>query len=144
MEIADGIHSVGQRRGGESRCFLLDDGRGLTLIDTLWDADALPILDAIGRVGRRMSDLKHIVLTHGHRSHLSAARRRADPGGAASCAAVRQPLSHHRRVSDTAPPQSLWSAPPRRQDPWTAPTTTSASRRWAVAGAASARRSRSG
>lgn len=70
MEIAPGVHSIGQDKGGQVRCFLLDDGKALTLIDTLWDTDAHRILDEITRLGRRASDLKHIVLTHGHRSHL--------------------------------------------------------------------------
>jgi glyoxylase-like metal-dependent hydrolase (beta-lactamase superfamily II) len=70
MEIAEGIHSVGQKQGGQVRCFLIDDGGALTLIDTLWDADGARILAEISRIGRKVTDLRHIVLTHGHRSHL--------------------------------------------------------------------------
>jgi len=70
MEIAPGVHSIGQDKGGQVRCFLLDDGRALTLIDTLWDIDGHRILDQIKRLGRTATDLKHIVLTHAHRSHL--------------------------------------------------------------------------
>src|SRR5262249_21770072 len=70
MELAPGVHSIGQEKGGQVRCFLLDDGGALTLIDTLWDVDAHRILDEIKRIGRTLTDLKHVVLTHGHRSHL--------------------------------------------------------------------------
>ena len=70
MEIANGIYSLGQRRGGRVHAFLIDDGHGLTLVDTLADDDARRVLAAIGRLGRGPSDLKRIVLTHGHRSHL--------------------------------------------------------------------------
>jgi len=70
MELAPGVHSIGQEKGGQVRCFLLDDAGALTLIDTLWDVDAHRILDEIKRIGRTLTDLKHVVLTHGHRSHL--------------------------------------------------------------------------
>jgi glyoxylase-like metal-dependent hydrolase (beta-lactamase superfamily II) len=72
MEIAPGVHSLGQRRGGHVHAFLLDDGHGLTVIDTLFDTDGGRILSAINRLGHTPSDLKQIVLTHGHRSHLGA------------------------------------------------------------------------
>ena len=70
MEIAPGVHSIGQRQGGHVHAFLLDDGTGLTLIDSLFDTDARRVLDQIARIGRVPKDLKHIVLTHAHRSHL--------------------------------------------------------------------------
>ena len=70
MEIAPGIYSIGQWRGGRVHAFLLDDGHGLTLIDTLFDTDGGRILAAIRRLGRTPADLKQIALTHGHRSHL--------------------------------------------------------------------------
>ena len=59
-----------QSKGGHVHAFLLDDGRDLTLIDTLFDTDARRILDRISAIGKSVGDLKHIVLTHGHRSHL--------------------------------------------------------------------------
>ena len=70
MEIAPGIYSMSQRKGGHVHAFLLDDGTSLTVIDTLYDTDARIVLDHIRSVGRTVSDLEHIVLTHGHRSHL--------------------------------------------------------------------------
>jgi glyoxylase-like metal-dependent hydrolase (beta-lactamase superfamily II) len=70
MEIAPGVYSMKQRKGGHVHAFLFDDGTDLTLIDTLFDTDARQILDRIRSIGRTVEDLKHIVLTHGHRSHL--------------------------------------------------------------------------
>jgi len=70
MEFAPGIHSLSQRKGGRVHAFLIDDGRELTLIDTLYDTDGRIILDYIRSLGRRPTDLRHIALTHGHRSHL--------------------------------------------------------------------------
>ncbi len=70
MELAPGVYSLGVAKGFASHAFLIDDGAGLTLIDTLFDADARVILDQIREIGRTPADLKHIVLTHAHRSHL--------------------------------------------------------------------------
>ena len=39
MEIAPGIHVLGNKKGGYVRAFLLDDGTELTLIDTLFEKD---------------------------------------------------------------------------------------------------------
>ena len=70
MQIAPGVYSLDQSTGGHVHAFLLDDGTELTLIDTLFDTDAGRIIDRIGSLGRSAVDLKHIVLTHAHRSHL--------------------------------------------------------------------------
>ena len=37
MEIAPGLYSLWQRKGANVHAFLLDDGKDLTLIDTLYD-----------------------------------------------------------------------------------------------------------
>jgi glyoxylase-like metal-dependent hydrolase (beta-lactamase superfamily II) len=82
MEIAPGVHSMGQRKGGRVHAFLFDTGTELTLIDTLFDTDAHRVLEEIRRLGRSASDLKHIVLTHGHRSHLGGAATLKGQSGA--------------------------------------------------------------
>jgi glyoxylase-like metal-dependent hydrolase (beta-lactamase superfamily II) len=70
MEIAPGVYSMEQQKGGHVHAFLLDDSTELTVIDTLFDTDARRIIDRIRSIGRSVEDLKHIVLTHAHRSHL--------------------------------------------------------------------------
>ena len=70
LQIAPGVYSMSQEAGGHVHAFLLDDGGELTLIDALFDTDARQILDVILKIGRTPKDLKNIVLTHGHRSHL--------------------------------------------------------------------------
>lgn len=70
MQLAEGIHYLGGTRGGWVRAFLIEDGRDLTLIDTLFDEDPRIVLEKIRSLGRSASDLKRIVLTHGHRAHL--------------------------------------------------------------------------
>ena len=78
-ELAPGIHSLGHGKGGHVHAFLIEDGNELSLVDTLFEGDARLVLDAINRLGRAVSDLKRIALTHGHRSHLGglAALKRA-------------------------------------------------------------------
>jgi len=70
MQIVPGIHSIGQDKGGNVHAYLLDDGQGLTLIDTLFDDDANVVLAEIAQMGRTPRDLKQIVLTHAHKSHV--------------------------------------------------------------------------
>ena len=79
MELTEGIHYIGGKEGGWVRAFLVEDGRDLTLIDTLYPFDPSVVLAEIRRLGRSPSDVKRIVLTHGHRSHLGglAALKRA-------------------------------------------------------------------
>lgn len=75
MEIAPGIYEIGPRQGGYfkagyTKAFLIDDGEGLAVIDTFYDDDAQLFLDEIARIGRSPRDIKHILMTHGHRGHL--------------------------------------------------------------------------
>jgi glyoxylase-like metal-dependent hydrolase (beta-lactamase superfamily II) len=78
-ELAPGLHSLGHTKGGHVRAFVVDTGGELTLVDTLFEGDGRLVLDAIHRLGRSVSDLKRIAITHGHRSHLGglAALKRA-------------------------------------------------------------------
>ncbi len=68
--LGEGIAALGQRQGGRVHAFLLNDGDGLTLVDTLFDEDGARVLSAIAALGRQPEDLKRIILTHAHRSHL--------------------------------------------------------------------------
>ena len=70
MKLNDRIHYLNQDKGGHVHAFLLDDGNGITLIDALFDSDAKMILDEIAAMGRKPSDLKNIIATHAHRSHI--------------------------------------------------------------------------
>ena len=69
-ELAPGAHVLGGSKGGRVRAFLFETNGELTLVDTLFENDARGVLDAIRELGRSPRDLKRIVLTHAHRSHL--------------------------------------------------------------------------
>jgi glyoxylase-like metal-dependent hydrolase (beta-lactamase superfamily II) len=79
IELVPGMHRLGHRAGGRVSAFLIDDSGELSLVDTLFESDARLVLEAIRRLGRSVTDLKRIALTHGHRSHLGglAALKRA-------------------------------------------------------------------
>ena len=70
MEIAPNIFSMSQDEGGHVHAFLLDDGGELTLIDTLYDDDGKGVFAELARIGRQPTQVKNIILTHAHKSHL--------------------------------------------------------------------------
>jgi len=82
MEVAQGVYSLGQQEGGRVHAYLFEHGGELTLVDTLWDKDAHRVLECIRRIGRSPADLKHIGLTHAHRSHLGGLARLKQLSGA--------------------------------------------------------------
>jgi glyoxylase-like metal-dependent hydrolase (beta-lactamase superfamily II) len=74
-KIAAGVYSIAQTGlraypSGYVRAYLLDKGNELTLIDTLADPDAHLIFEALESINRPVTDVKHIVITHAHWSHL--------------------------------------------------------------------------
>ena len=88
MRIADGVYAIGQREGFQARAsgyvnaYLLEDGNDLMLIDTLYDTDARLIKDQLVRMNRSFADLKCILLTHAHRSHLGGLKFLKEMSGA--------------------------------------------------------------
>ncbi len=70
MEVVPGIYSLWQQKGAYVHAYLIDAPEGLFLIDTLFDNDAGRILALLKQLGRTPADLRGIILTHAHRSHL--------------------------------------------------------------------------
>lgn len=69
-ELAAGVYLLGAKKGGRVRAYLIETNGELSLVDTLFENDGRGVLDAIRSLGRKSADLKRIVLTHAHRSHL--------------------------------------------------------------------------
>lgn len=87
MEIAPGVFDLtpptrGYLKGGYVHAFLIVHDSELILIDTLYDADAGVILDQIQRLGKNVRDIKHILMTHGHRAHLGGLAKLKELSGA--------------------------------------------------------------
>src|SRR5687768_704406 len=70
MEIQPGLYSLGDKSGGRVRAYLIDDGRELTLIDTLLEKDGALVLREIEAIGKKPQAITRIILTHAHQSHL--------------------------------------------------------------------------
>lgn len=70
MQIVPGLYSLGDKSGGYVRAFLMEDGADLILMDTLLDKTGALVLEELKTLGRKPSDIKKIILTHAHQSHL--------------------------------------------------------------------------
>ena len=82
MELAPGVYSLTQPQGAFVHAYLIDTSEGLTLIDTLFDLDAHRILEQIQQIGRKVTDIRHLVLTHAHRAHLGGLKVLKELSGA--------------------------------------------------------------
>jgi glyoxylase-like metal-dependent hydrolase (beta-lactamase superfamily II) len=70
-EVVSGLYLIGM---GAVNAYLIDDGDdGLTLIDTGYEKNAGDIERAIRSIGRQLSDVSSIILTHAHPDHLGSA-----------------------------------------------------------------------
>ena len=107
-ELGPGFWALGQKQGGRVHAFLAEADGELALVDTLWNADARVVLEAIHRLGRRPSQLRRIAITHGHRSHL---------GGAATLKRV-SGASIHAHVAEADILAGKRRAPRARLTPW--------------------------
>ncbi len=76
---------MGDQTRGWVRAFLVADGKDLTLVDSLADAQPFQILAAIRQMGRSVSDVKRIWVTHAHFSHLCGLAAMKELSGAKVC-----------------------------------------------------------
>ena len=58
---------------GNANTVLLEDGEGLVLVDAGFPGREQVVFDAIARLGKRPSDLRHLIFTHGHPDHIGSA-----------------------------------------------------------------------
>jgi glyoxylase-like metal-dependent hydrolase (beta-lactamase superfamily II) len=85
MKIVPGVYSMRQEEGGHVHAYLLEHGNKLTLIDTLYDDDARRVLAEIESIGYSPTDLKHIILSHAHKSHVGGLAALKAASGATVC-----------------------------------------------------------
>ncbi|MCO5184835.1 MAG: MBL fold metallo-hydrolase [Anaerolineae bacterium] len=88
QKMADGVYALtapkaGYFKAGYTYAFLIESDDGLIVIDTLYDTDARDIIKAIEAIGRKPDEIRHILLTHGHRGHLGGVKVLRDLSGAA-------------------------------------------------------------
>ncbi|MBP7146423.1 MAG: MBL fold metallo-hydrolase [Acidobacteria bacterium] len=104
------LHPVSQRFG-RVHSYILDDGHGLTVIDALGDGLARPLLEQLASLGRAPGEIRNIILTHAHLTHVKGAWALKRASGARVFApAAERDVIEGRRPSN----QTTWI--PRR--PW--------------------------
>lgn len=102
---------------GRVHAYLLDAPQGLTLIDALGKADARTILATMQRLGLSPQQLKHIILTHGHITHVKgAAALQRLSGARVYVSAAEQEIIEGRAPSGltTWVPQPPWQVLPQQ------------------------------
>jgi glyoxylase-like metal-dependent hydrolase (beta-lactamase superfamily II) len=72
MQIADGIHRMGSRF---INWFLIEEGGKLTVVDTGLSAYYRQLPAELARLGKSLSDVKAVLLTHNHIDHTGSAER---------------------------------------------------------------------
>jgi glyoxylase-like metal-dependent hydrolase (beta-lactamase superfamily II) len=71
LEVCDGVHAVTH---AHTNCYLIEDDDGVTLVDAGFPA-TWPMVDkALQLIGRRVDDVRALLITHGHFDHVGFAR----------------------------------------------------------------------
>ena len=80
MEIIPGVHAIDTHRMG--RCYLYQEADKLTLIDTGYAGRRDAIFAAIEQIGRRVEDVRQVIITHWHIDHAGCLADVVDRSGA--------------------------------------------------------------
>lgn len=71
-DVAQGVHRISS---AYVNCYLIEDGREFTLVDSGLPASWLSIRMALAQLGRAAQAIRAVVLTHAHFDHLGSAAR---------------------------------------------------------------------
>lgn len=106
--IAPGVHQIAHGRTVNS--FIIDGDKGVTLVDTGLSADAGAIDQGLSRIGRAMTDVTAIVVTHSHSDHVGGAAAVKRTAGAPTYASTID--SAAIRGDEPAPPPPIMDRVP--------------------------------
>lgn len=65
-KVTDGLYQVGKGY----QAFIIDGDEGITLVDTGLPNKTEYITDGLASIGRRVDDVRHVVITHAHVDHV--------------------------------------------------------------------------
>ncbi|MFC0548900.1 MBL fold metallo-hydrolase [Kutzneria chonburiensis] len=68
QSIADGVWQVATAH--DTNAFLVEEDDGVTLVDVGWAAAPPTIISALAEIGRPLSDVRRILITHAHPDHV--------------------------------------------------------------------------
>lgn len=71
-EAADGVYAVA---GSAVNWTLLTDGGAVTLVDAGYPGDHQEVLASLSEIGRRLSDVEAVLVTHAHIDHIGSLPR---------------------------------------------------------------------
>jgi len=71
-QVGEGVFRLAE---GLVNCYLIEDGGEVTVIDAAWPRSWDALQGAVADIGRSPSDVRAVVLTHGHPDHLGSAER---------------------------------------------------------------------
>lgn len=68
-EVASGVHHA---RAKHTSWVLLTEGTDVTLVDAGYPGDRERVVESLNRIGRRVSDVAAVLLTHAHPDHIGS------------------------------------------------------------------------
>jgi len=99
--IIAGAHRISTR---QSSAYVIDGDEGVTLIDTLVPKHEHLIIKALAEIGRSITDVSAILLTHSHDDHTGSAAAVKDASGAAVYASAGDVAAVRGEVRPPPPP----------------------------------------
>ena len=71
LEVCEGVHAVTH---AHTNCYLVEDDDGVTLVDAGYPSTWSMVNKALQLIGRRVDDVRALLITHGHFDHVGFAR----------------------------------------------------------------------
>lgn len=99
--IISGVYRI---RSGYVSSYVIDGDEGVTLIDTLVPKREALIIKSLAEIGRSISDVSAIVLTHSHDDHTGSAAAVKDASGAVVYASAGDAAAVRGEVRPPPPP----------------------------------------
>lgn len=107
LRIVDGVYRI---TSGIVSAYAIDGDEGVTLVDTLVAKRESLIMRSLAEMGRSISDVSAIVLTHGHEDHFGSAAAVKDASGAAVYASAGEVGAIRGEIRPPLPP--VWDSLP--------------------------------